>query len=334
MSDETKELVTAQVTELSIQEVIKQVEKVQQLMGAIMKPDHHFGIIPGTEKPTLYKAGAEKLNLMFRLAPTYTVERHNLPNGHREYETTCYLKHLGTDQIVGEGVGTCSTMESKYRYRNDYVSTGKPVPKEYWQNRDLSIISGKGFVAKKIDGQWEICKAEGKQENPDIADNYNTVKKVSKKRAYVDATITVCAASDIFNQDLEDFTEEKIETKEPVPTQDDKPGKKTTIDKPPKKTTKKATVTDKEKRKAERDPIIEAIGEVVQRPDFTDDERAEARKAVENAKELPSLKYVLENWTKKLQDREAADIQPPDDEADIDDGSGNDKNTEQELEIF
>jgi len=45
----------------------------------------------------------------------------------------------------------------------------------------------------------------GKAENPDIADVYNTVLKIAKKRAHVDAIITVTAASDIFIQDVEDL---------------------------------------------------------------------------------------------------------------------------------
>jgi hypothetical protein len=38
---------------------------------------------------------------------------------------------------------------------------------------------------------------------------------MSKKRAYVDATITACAASDIFTQDLEDLDPEEKKTKAP-----------------------------------------------------------------------------------------------------------------------
>ena len=41
-------------------------------------------------------------------------------------------------------------------------------------------------------------------ENPDLADVYNTVLKIAKKRAHVDASLTATAASDIFTQDMED----------------------------------------------------------------------------------------------------------------------------------
>jgi hypothetical protein len=52
----------------------------------------------------------------------------------------------------------------------------------------------------------EITKQEtGRVENPDIADVYNTVLKMAKKRAQVDATLTAVGASDLLTQDLEDL---------------------------------------------------------------------------------------------------------------------------------
>ena len=50
----------------------------------------------------------------------------------------------------------------------------------------------------------------GRIENEDIADVYNTVLKMAKKRALVDATLTATAASDIFTQDVEDFGPEPV----------------------------------------------------------------------------------------------------------------------------
>ena len=50
----------------------------------------------------------------------------------------------------------------------------------------------------------------GKVENPDIADIYNTVKKMAKKRAFVDAMLTATAASDCFTQDIEEMVKEGL----------------------------------------------------------------------------------------------------------------------------
>jgi hypothetical protein len=55
----------------------------------------------------------------------------------------------------------------------------------------------------------------GKVENPDIADTYNTVLKMAKKRAHVDAILTATAASDIFTQDIDERAEEAAHAAEP-----------------------------------------------------------------------------------------------------------------------
>lgn len=210
----------------SPKEVMQQVTMIQELMAAGMKVDEHYGVIPGTNsKPTLFKAGAEKLCLMFRLAPRFEIIDKDLGNGHREIQVKCTLTHINTGKFWGEGVGSCSTMESKYRYRSGVgESTKVQVPKGFWDLRRagkteeaMAAIGGKGYTFKKgEDGLWWIHEKADKQENPDIADTYNTVLKIAKKRAVVDATITATAASDIFTQDLEEIMPEKFEQKAEV----------------------------------------------------------------------------------------------------------------------
>lgn len=190
--------------ELSIEELTSQVNKVQKIMEAVMIEDTHFGTIPGTTKPTLYKAGADKINLVFRLSPTFEKEiiEHDEP-GQREYSFCCTLTHLPTGLVFAEGYGSCSTLESKYRYRWD--NTEQKVPGKYWESRDADLIGGSSFAARKawVDGKqsWYIFR---KIEITDPADYYNTCLKMGKKRALVDATLAATAASDIFTQDLDD----------------------------------------------------------------------------------------------------------------------------------
>lgn len=183
----------------TILEIEEQVQLIQQLLRKVMRQDVHYGTIPGTDKPTLYKPGAEKIGLTFRLAASFDVQSVNLPGGHREYTVTCRLTARdGTP--VGEGIGVCSTMEGKYRYRWD--ATGAPVPSEYWDTRDQSLLGGPAFVARKVKGTWQIFQRVD-YDNP--ADYYNTVAKMAKKRAHIDAILTSTAASDIFEQDLDDL---------------------------------------------------------------------------------------------------------------------------------
>jgi len=198
---------------LRIEDVLEQVGLIQQIMHNVMKKDEHYGTIPGTPKPSLYKPGAEKICFTFRLAPEYEVIEREMPHGHREYRVTCTLR-TAAGRSVGQGVGSCSTMESKYRYRaGPKEATGEPVPHEYWNTRKtdpkkaLELIGGKGHIVAKEDGIWQIFKQGEPIENPNIADAYNTVLKMAKKRAHVDAVLTATAASDIFTQDVEELAE-------------------------------------------------------------------------------------------------------------------------------
>lgn len=208
---------------LSVQDVRQQINLIQSLMKDAMQKDEHYGIIPGCKKPSLLKPGAEKLSMMFRLSPSYEIRQTELVNGHRDYFVVCTLSHSPTARVLGQGVGSCSSMESKFRYRGgEKVSTGKPIPKEYWNLKNdgktedaQKLIGGRGFAPGKIDGNWEICGIGEKTENPDIADQYNTVLKMAKKRAHVDAVLTVTAASDIFTQDIEDLITPPVETMKP-----------------------------------------------------------------------------------------------------------------------
>lgn len=166
-------------------EVRQQVNQIQYLMREVLKDGEHFGTIKGCgNKPTLLQSGAEKIAYMFHFVPEYEVTRTSLEGGHREYEVVCTLKHRDTGQLMGGGLGLCTTMESKYRYR--------------WE--------GYGSNKHRI-------------ENADIADVYNTVLKMAKKRAFVDAVKSTTAASDIFTQDIEDLPYMEYESEQAQPAQ-------------------------------------------------------------------------------------------------------------------
>jgi hypothetical protein len=215
------------IAPLTDREVVDQVQLIQRIMRNVMKEGIHYGTIPGTDKPTLYKAGAEKLCMTFRLAPKFQKTRIDLGNEHIEYEVCCVLSHIPTGIFIAEGLGSCSTRESKYRYRQG----GRQCPKcgaaaiikgqEQYGGGWLCFAKKGGCGAKFADTDAEITsQPSGKVENPDIADTYNPVLKIAKKRALVDATLTATAASDIFYQDLEDYIPPSSSTEErPLITQ-------------------------------------------------------------------------------------------------------------------
>lgn len=191
---------------VSLTELKNRANMVTRIKSELMKENVHWGTVPGCgDKPTLLKNGAELLCMAFRLASDAKIEIADLGNGHREYTITTTLTSAG--ELVATGVGSCSTMESKYRYRgNELKNTGKEVPQEYWNNRDVSLIGGKGFKAQKDEssGKWMIFEKGERIENPDIADQYNTVLKMASKRSLIDAVLKATGGSCEFTQDLDD----------------------------------------------------------------------------------------------------------------------------------
>jgi len=200
---------------MSVQDILGQVRLIQEVMRSVMTEGEHYGVIPGTgNKNTLLQPGAQKLTMTFRLAPEYVIQETNFPKDHKEYRVVCTLKSIQSGNFVGQGVGCCSTLESKYRYRGgsrkcpkcgkETIIKGKAEYGGGW----ICFAKKGGCNAKWSDGATEIeSQSVEKMENENPADFYNTVLKMAKKRAFVDATITATAASDIFTQDVGDDEE-------------------------------------------------------------------------------------------------------------------------------
>jgi len=225
-----KELTTTETERslpaLSPKEVVEQVKLIQQIMKTVMKKGEHYDILPGTTKPCLLKAGAEKLCFTFRLSPNYEILKDVREEGYIEYIIKCTLTSIVSGRIIATSIGSCNSKEDKYLYRYEYVSTGTPVPSKYWQNRDQSLLGGEDFKPKKVNGNWVICKVE-KVLNDNPYNLANTLLKMASKRALVGATLNGTAASDIFTQDVEDYVNEeefeRASEDEPVEPEEVKP---------------------------------------------------------------------------------------------------------------
>ncbi len=232
---------------MSVDSVVRQVQLIQNVLEKVMQKDEHFGIIPGTKKPTLYKPGAEKLCMTFRLSPEYEIVREIQQAGLISYTVRCTLTHMPTGQMVATGMGSCNTREEKYRWEYKLTPTETPVPKEYWEakkagnNQECKRILGEGKRTVKVEetGQWMIATAE-KIENDNAWDYDNTVLKMSCKRALIAAVLNGTAASDIFTQDIDDDDKGKPEAEAAAEKGLKEPGKKKAPE-PPKAATAEVT---------------------------------------------------------------------------------------------
>lgn len=185
----------------SIDEIVQAQESVREIIQKALKPGRDYGTIPGTNKPTMYKAGAERTCAAFAVYPDYEILEKEIDHNHENvymgwewhptirgkkvdvekksyglyrYVIKCKIIHRESGLVIGSGVGSCSSLESKYISRP----------------RDLE----------------------------------NTILKMAKKRAYVDATLSTFGLSDQFTQDVEDMAEGAFQN-DGGPVHNDNPGK-------------------------------------------------------------------------------------------------------------
>ena len=186
------ELTTLQPEEagapLSAVQLKSRLAVIQSVMRDVMQKDVDYGVIPGTDKPSLFKPGAEKLCVTFRLsADTPEIEAVPEYSGDIRYRVRVPVR-ASNGTVLAVGIGECSTGEEKYRWRrpvhiNEYNAAPEDQRREKWTRG--------GEV-------WQQVRV-----NP--SDVANTVLKMAHKRAYVHAVIMATAAGAIFTQDVEDL---------------------------------------------------------------------------------------------------------------------------------
>lgn len=178
----------------SPKEVSGRVNAIRTIMKKIMRPDVHYGTIPGTSKPTLYKPGSEVLLLTFRIAIEPEITDLSSADEIR-YRVRAFGKHVPTGALAGIGVGECSSKEEKFLWREAVCREEYDATPE--EQRRIK------FKRKWDNGRPSAIRIEQIKVHP--ADAANAVLKRAKKRAQVDFCLTAMAASDIFTQDVEDL---------------------------------------------------------------------------------------------------------------------------------
>lgn len=173
-------------------ELRAQVAIIQDVMKSVMQNNQHYGVIQGCgDKPVLLKSGAEKLMATFKLGVDPEIEVEDTGDS-LTYRVRAKLFNIADGNFVGCGVGEASTLEDKYNWKAS-------VSDAEWN----AIAEDRKRIkyAKPYNG-WDGTTKQVRTNYRDVA---NTVLKMAKKRALVDAVLTCTAASDIFTQDLEDF---------------------------------------------------------------------------------------------------------------------------------
>jgi hypothetical protein len=169
---------------------LTKIKAFQSLVRKQLVPDHDYGTIPGTPRPSLWKPGAEKLCKLLALADSYTVvdKVEDWKEGFFYYRVTCELHSIRDGTLIAQGLGSCNSKESRYRYRWAF---GSEVP----EHLDKNALHKKTIRTKK--GQKAVMY---RIENEDPYSLPNTLLKMAKKRSMIDAVLSAGRLSDIFSQ--------------------------------------------------------------------------------------------------------------------------------------
>lgn len=171
-----------------------QVNLIQEVMREVMKENEHYGRVPGTQKPSLWKPGAEKLSMTFRIAINPVIDADLSTDDVRRYRIRADATSQISGAFLGAAFGTCSSNEEKYKWRG-------AVCEQEWEETPIDRRRNKWRNGQ----EGAYCIKQIRTEPDDID---NTVLKMAVKRAVVAVILQVTAASDIFTQDIEDLPEE------------------------------------------------------------------------------------------------------------------------------
>lgn len=191
-------------------ELVARLDVIKQAMSTAMVDGVDYGRIPGTEKPTLLKPGAEKLAVLFQFDVQTTHDERWGPADHLTVVAHSTVFHIPSGARVGGGEGLCATREKKYGKRQQQrTCPGCGGSTLFKSKRDPEFFcwakkGGCGATFPEDDARI-TAQSVGEIDNPEMADTWNTVLKMARKRALVDAILLTTGASAIFTQDAEDL---------------------------------------------------------------------------------------------------------------------------------
>lgn len=212
---------------MALGDIRKNTALVKQLVREVLVTDVDFGVIPGCgDKPSLFKPGAEKIMLLFKLGCFPDKIEDHSTHDCIKYVVKTRVVHIPTGVELGIGVGSASTDEDKYKWRSavcdeEFDSLPEEQKRLKWKTK---------WITK--DGRREKEGYSIKQVRTNPADMNNTILKMAAKRSKIDAVITCTAASDLLTQDLEEEAVAGQRAEDPNPIQKPKakaaPAKKST----------------------------------------------------------------------------------------------------------
>ena len=127
-----------------------------------LKRDADFGVIPGTKKPSLYKAGAEKIATNYGLCQRYSIEsKADVTEGKAPlffYLVKCELVKIidGKEYVITSAFGSGNTNEKRNGFNSPWDAangTIKMAQKRALVGAVIALCSGSGMFSQDMEDE-------------------------------------------------------------------------------------------------------------------------------------------------------------------------------------
>lgn len=171
----------------SLETMSTAMQEFKDFMKNAMVDGVDYGVLPNTQKACLFKAGAEKIQMYLGLTPQYKV-------------------------IGRECVPNMSSLKKAWDDNSHSYKTVETIRNYYSWEFSCELYHGTVKVAEGVGmANTEEEKYVSQYKQSKTSDGMaNTVMKIAKKRAFVDAILSVSGFSDMFTQDMESDVIKKL----------------------------------------------------------------------------------------------------------------------------
>ena len=181
------------------------------MINEVLEDGRDYGVIPGTgDKKNLLKPGAERLCIGYGLRASYEViEKETDHDRSTPFTVRKWVakkqKPANWEELKAQGLGRNKQYNGSWQWQEPVDEAGTSDGLYRFVIR-CTLVSGDG---REVGQGIGSCSSLESKYIRQPRDSENTVLKMAKKRAYVDAVLTTLGLSDRFTQDVEDIEANK-----------------------------------------------------------------------------------------------------------------------------
>ncbi len=165
------------VTEERVARIRSEIALFDALVENVLQEGIDYGVHPGTKSHALKDPGANTIINAFNCYPKAEVLYRDVTDERISYVVDVHLISREDGLVKASGTGAASTKETKYGYR--------------WVVNPESYGYDRASLKSKIGGQGHVYRIV----NPEWSELENTIVKMSRKRAEVDAAMALPGVS-------------------------------------------------------------------------------------------------------------------------------------------